>query len=148
MVTTTHARSDLIATLEDLGQRMTQQRVRLARHLETKQEAFSAEQINADLPEVGRATVYRTLKLLVDAGALCKTAMPDGSPRYKVDDAVHHHHVVCTSCGKVDEFRHPAVERMLRSMRQEIPGVIVSHRLEIFIICEGCLVDSRRRSNR
>ena len=137
-MTTTHARPDLLVALEDLGQRMTGQRVRLAHYLETKQEAFSAEQINTELPGVGRATIYRTLKLLVDAGALCKTAMPDGSPRYKVDDVVHHHHVVCTSCGKVDEFRHPAVERMLRAMRREVPGVILGHRLEIFVTCESC----------
>ena len=137
-MTTMHARPDLVAALEDLGQRMTGQRARLAQYLETKPGAFSAEEINAELPGVGRATIYRTLKLLVDAGALCKTAMPDGSPRYKVDDAIHHHHVVCTSCGKVDEFRHPAVERMLRAMRQEVPGEIVGHRLEIFVTCESC----------
>ena len=137
-MTTTHARPDLLVTLEDLGERMTGQRVRLAQYLETKPEAFSAEEINSELAGIGRATIYRTLKLLVDAGALCKTALPDGSPRYKLDDAVHHHHLVCTLCGNVDEFRHPAVERMLRATRQEVPGKIVGHRLEIFINCQRC----------
>ena len=45
---------------------MTAQRVLLARYLESKDDAFSAEEINADLPSVGRAPVYRTLKLLLD----------------------------------------------------------------------------------
>jgi Fur family transcriptional regulator, ferric uptake regulator len=136
---TTHAASDLLATLEDHGQRMTGQRVLLAKYLESKEEAFSAEQIRADLPGVGRATIYRTLKILVDAGVLCKTQLPDGSPRYKRDDPVHHHHVVCTTCGKVSEFRHPSVERMLRAMQDDVPGTVVGHRLEIFITCDECL---------
>lgn len=139
---TTHAGSDLRAALEDHGQRMTGQRVLLARYLESKEDAFSAEQIRADLPGVGRATIYRTLKILVDAGALCKTQLPDGSPRYKRDDPVHHHHVVCTTCGKVGEFRHPSVERMLRAMQDEVPGTMVGHRLEIFITCDECLQSS------
>jgi Fur family ferric uptake transcriptional regulator len=139
---TTHAGSDLLAVLEDQGQRMTGQRMLLARHLELKGAAFSAEQITADLPGVGRATIYRTLKILVDAGALCKTQMPDGSPRYKRDDPVHHHHVVCTTCGKVGEFRHAAVERMLRAMQNDVSGTVVGHRLEIFITCDECLQGS------
>ena len=141
-----HAKPDLLAALEDLGQRMTRPRVRLARYLETKPEAFSAEDVNTELPSVGRATIYRTLKLLVEAGALCKTAMPDGSPLYKVDYAVHHHHIVCTLCGKVDEFRHPAVERTFRAMRKEIPGEIVGHRLEVFVICVNCKTARDRAS--
>lgn len=136
---TTHTEADLLATLEDQGQRMTGQRLLLARHLEAKEDSFSAEQITADLPNVGRATIYRTLKILVDAGALCKTQLPDGSPRYKRDNPVHHHHVVCVTCGKVGEFRHAAVERMLRAMQNEVPGTMVGHRLEIFITCDACL---------
>ena len=136
---TTHTEADLLATLEDQGQRMTGQRLLLARHLEAKEDSFSAEQITTELPNVGRATIYRTLKILVDAGALCKTQLPDGSPRYKRDHPVHHHHVVCVTCGKVGEFRHAAVERMLRAMQNEVPGTMVGHRLEIFITCDVCL---------
>ena len=136
---TTHAGADLLATLKDNGQRMTEQRVLLARYLESKESAFSAEQVRADMPAVGRATIYRTLRILVDAGALCKTQLPDGSPRYKRDAPVHHHHVVCTTCGDVGEFRHPSVERMLHVMQNDIPGIVVGHRLEIFITCDECL---------
>ena len=82
---TAPARPNLHAALEDLGQRMTAQRIRLARYLESKDDAFSAEDINEELPEIGRATIYRTLKMLVDSGALCKTQLPGGSPRYTRD---------------------------------------------------------------
>ena len=134
-----HERHSLIEALEDCGQRMTGQRVLLARHIGSKEEAFSAEEIARELPGVGRATIYRTLKLLTDSGALCKMQLPDGSPRYKRDDASHHHHhLVCTVCRRVQEFRHPSVERMLRTMRDEVGGTVVGHRLEIFIICDDC----------
>ena len=96
----------------------------------------------ANISKNFRAVPYipsHLFRLLVAHHAVYRTTA-DGSPRYKVDDVVHHHHVVCTSCGKVDEFRHPAVERMLRAMRREVPGVIVGHRLEIFITCESCQV--------
>ena len=136
---TQHESLGLLEALEDCGQRMTGQRALLARHIESKAEAFSAEEVARELPEVGRATIYRTLKLLVEAGALCKMQLPDGSPRYKRDDAVHHHHhLVCTVCRRVEEFRHPSVERMLRTMRDEVGGTVVGHRLEIFIVCNAC----------
>ena len=138
-VLTTNVGSGLRAALEHQGQRMTGQRVLLAEYLESKADAFSVEEMRIDLPGVGRATIYRTLKILVDAGALCKTQLPDGSPRYKRDDPAHHHHVVCTTCGKVGEFRHPSVERMLRAMQNDVPGTMVGHRLEIFITCTACL---------
>ena len=56
---TTPAKQDLAATLEDLGCRMTVARRRLVRVLEAKQHAFGAEELLADVPGVGRATVYR-----------------------------------------------------------------------------------------
>ncbi|MCE2469022.1 MAG: transcriptional repressor [Dehalococcoidia bacterium] len=125
--------------LEDLGYRMTPPRRLLARLLGNKAGSFSAEAIIEELPTVGRATVYRTLKLLVDAGILCKTALPDGAPRYSFDDARHHHHVICANCGKVEEFRKPVVERLLRAMAKEVGGAVVGHRVELYITCADCL---------
>jgi Fe2+ or Zn2+ uptake regulation protein len=136
---TAHTRPDLTATLEDMGCRMTQPRRRVVALLERKRNAFSAGELLAELPSVGRATVYRTIKLLLKAGAVCKSALPDGSPRYTVDQAHHHHHAVCVRCGRVEEFRHSSVERLLRAMRGEISGVVVGHRLELYINCNVCL---------
>ena len=134
-----HEAAQLVEALEDCAQRMTDQRALLARHIEFKYAAFTAQDIAREVPGVGRATIYRTLKLLVDAGALCKMQLPDGSPRYKRDNATHHHHhLVCTVCRQVQEFRHPAVERMLRTMCDQVSGTFVGHRLEIFIVCSNC----------
>ena len=132
------AESNLLAALEEHGSRMTWPRRQLARVLARRPDAFSAEEIVAALPTLGRATVYRTLRLLWESGVLCKTTMPDGSPRYSLDDANHHHHLVCVGCERIDEFRHPAIERMLRAMKAHVGSELVGHRLELYHLCAGC----------
>ncbi|MEE8518106.1 MAG: Fur family transcriptional regulator [Dehalococcoidia bacterium] len=140
---TTQTKPNLIEVLEDLGCRVTEPRRRMIELLERRQDSFGVEDLLTDLPDVGRATVYRTIKLLLEAGALCKSSLPDGSPRYTVDESRHHHHVVCVQCGRVEEFRHSSVERMLRSMRGEIPGELVGHRLELYMLCDQCALQSQ-----
>ncbi len=136
---TAYNESNILAALEDHGNRMTWPRRELAATLARRSESFSAEDIVADLPSLGRATVYRTLRLLVGAGVLCKAVMPDGSPRYSLDDSFHHHHhLVCVSCGRIDEFRHPAVERVIRLMKNELVREFIGHRLELYHRCEAC----------
>ena len=138
VIPATPTEDDLIAAMEDRGCRITQPRRDIAATITRRRDAFSAEEVAAELNGVGRATVYRSLRLLVDAGALCKTTMPDGSPRYSLDNARHHHHLVCVDCGRIDEFRHPSVERMLRAMSADIEGELVGHRLEIYRRCGVC----------
>ena len=128
----------ILTVLEEHGSRMTWPRRQLAAMLARRRESFSAEEIVGALPALGRATVYRTLRLLVESGILCKTAMPDGSPRYSLDGAHHHHHLVCVDCGRINEFRHPAVERVLRAMKTQVEGDLVGHRLDLYHRCTTC----------
>ena len=131
-------RPDLIAALEDQGYRVTAPRQAIARMLEHKQDGFTAEEIIAELPAVGRATVYRTIKLLLRAGAVCKLATMEGAPMYSLSRTDHHHHTVCVSCGAVGEFRAVTVERLLRSLGGDIPGQVLGHRIEFYINCDTC----------
>ena len=130
---------DAIAALEDAGFRITGQRRQVVAAIDRKDRGFTAEDIANELDGVGRATVYRTLKLLVNADVICKLALPDGTPMYSPSRVEHHHHSVCTSCGAVEEFRDTTVERVLRSLTREIEGEIVGHRMEVFIRCQSCL---------
>lgn len=132
-------RPDLIAVLEDQGYRITAPRQAITQLLERKQEGFTAEEIIAELDTVGRATVYRTIKLLLRAGVVCKLATMDGAPKYSLSRAEHHHHTVCVSCGAVGEFRAATVERLLRGLAGDIPGRIIGHRIEFYITCAACL---------
>ena len=131
------------ALLAKLGRRVTGPRRRVARLLAGKQGSFSAEAVNEELPDVGRATVYRTLKLLSDAGVLCKAMLPDGSPRYSIDHSWHHHHLICPSCETVQEFRSVELERLLCELGAEIPGRVLGHQVDFYVNCLGCLQDER-----
>ena len=130
---------DLFTSLQDIGLRKTSARSAVLTRIESANYAFTAEQLCRDLPEVGRATVYRTIRHLVDAGALCKLPILDGAPMYSIARVEHHHHTICSKCGAVGEFRHSTVERVMRSLGKEIGGKIIGHRMEIFITCNKCL---------
>ena len=130
---------NLMAVLEDRGIRVTPPRKVIVDLMEQKQGGFTIEALSEELPAVGRATVYRTVKLLVEAGAVCKLAMVDGSHVYSVSrTGDHHHHYVCVKCGAVEEFRAAAVEQLLRSVGTDLPGQVVDHRIELYVICDYC----------
>jgi len=139
MTQTSPTRPDLQAVLEDRGYRMTEPRRDLIALLDRKEEGFSAEEVSAELPGVGRATVYRTIKLLLEAGLVCKLALPDGAPRYSLARVEHHHHTFCVRCGTVGEFRDATIERLLTDVGGDIADQIVGHRMEFYIICRECL---------
>ena len=139
--TTRSSEVNLGNALEDRGLRRTTARTAVTGRSEGLGDAFTAEQLCRDLPGVGRATVYRTIRHLVDAGALCKLPILDGAPMYSIARVEHHHHTICSRCGAVGEFRHSTVERVMRSLANEIDGDIIGHRMEIFITCKSCLIE-------
>jgi len=132
-------RPDLMSVIEDMGYRITQPRRDVVKLLETKPDGFGAEEIHGALPEVGRATVYRTIRLLLDIGVICKLVMWDGSTKYSLARVEHHHHLVCVRCGTVEEFLDSTIERLVRAIGAEVSGEILGHRIEFDVICKTCL---------
>ncbi|MAF54100.1 MAG: transcriptional repressor [Chloroflexi bacterium] len=122
-----------------MGLRITQARRQVVDLLDRKSDGFGAEEINAELPGVGRATVYRTIRLLLEAGVVCKLALRDGTTKYSLARYEHHHHIVCVRCGTVDEFRDSTIERLVRAIGGEVNGEILGHRIEFDILCQGCM---------
>ena len=129
---------DLLAVLDSRGHRATAPRKAIVGLLEQKQAGFTAEALSDELPSVGRATVYRTIKLLIEAGVVCKVAMMDGAHLYLLCGVGHHHHSVCVECGLVEELRAAAVERLISAVSADIRGQIVEHRLELYVNCGAC----------
>ena len=135
----TQAQSELLHALDERGLRITSARRDVARAIEVRSGGFTAEEICDDVPQVGRATVYRAIRTFQDSGVICKLALPDGAPRYAVDaGGRHHHHSICTSCGRVDDFRHSTVERVLNAISTDVSGDITGHRIEIYVTCTAC----------
>ena len=122
MTTTQTPRLDITAILEDRGYRSTAPRLAIIQILEGKLEGFTAEEIGNELPWVGRATIFRTIKLLMEVGVICKLNLMDGAPKYSMSRIEHHHHTVCVKCGNVGEFRAATIERLMRAIGDDIPG--------------------------
>ena len=132
-------RPDLMALLESRGYKITAARKAIVGLVEQQRDGFTAEKLSDALPSVGRATVYRTIKLLLEVGAVCKLAMMDGAQLYSLCGVGHHHHhTVCVECGAVAEFRAISIERLIEAISADIPGEVVDHRLELYVNCGHC----------
>ena len=77
------------------------------------------------------ATVYRTVKLLEEAGVIERLEFGDGRARYE-ESGEHHEHLVDVESGEVIEFYHEALEEMKRKVAEEMGYELVDHRLELF----------------
>ena len=104
--------------------------------------ALPVEALNEELPPVDRATVYRTIKLFLDAGVVCKLPMVDGAPVYSLTRAGHgYHHSVCVQCGVVGELRAATIDRSLKATGADPQGRIVDHRIELYAACDYSRAD-------
>ena len=127
-----------MAALEGLGYRATAPRKAIARLLQQKPDTITLEALSEELPSVGTATVFRTIKLLLEAGLVCKLATIDGSQMYSLCRIGHHQHSVCVQCGAVEEFRAAAVQRLISATGAEVPGEVIDHRFELYVVCGSC----------
>ena len=97
-------------------------------------------------PDIGRTTVYRTLKLLHAAGLASELAL-DGETRFEPEyNRAHHDHFICRSCSDIIEFTNPDIERLQDEIAQELGFEIEGHRHQIFGLCKRCV--ARRNESR
>lgn len=95
-------------------------------------------QLRARGTAVGLATVYRSLQALAEDHAVDTLRNEDGEVLYRKCSARHHHHLVCRSCGRVEEIEGPAVERWADKAATEHGFTDVAHTVEIFGLCPAC----------
>jgi Fur family ferric uptake transcriptional regulator len=95
--------------------------------------------IKAGYPGIGQATVYRTLKLFVEAGLAREILLHDGQTRYEhVMSGEHHDHMVCTSCNTIIEFEDETIENLQNEIASRHGFLIKSHKLEVYGLCANC----------
>ena len=86
-----------------------------------------------------RATIYRTLELLVDSGMVRKVDLGHGHSHYEhVLGHTHHEHMVCLKCGKVVEFSDKGIERSLVRLCRKAGFELCSHYFQVFGYCKDC----------
>ncbi|NUQ00874.1 MAG: transcriptional repressor [Armatimonadetes bacterium] len=129
--------------LAENGLKLTRQRLLIAERFLESEGHLSAEDLyHALLGEqerVGLATVYRTLKMLVDAGLAQVRHFPDGAARYEnVYGEPAHDHLICVECGKIIEIENPLVEQIYQRAFLEHGFVASGHRFVITGVCSDC----------
>src|SRR5687767_15068074 len=99
---------EVVRELSLEGHRITEPRKNVLRRIAGYTHPFSAEQVYADVRQsndaIGRATVYRTLDLLLSRHWLARIHRDDGEHAYVITGGGHEHHLVCTDCGSVTAF--------------------------------------------
>jgi len=99
-------------------------------------------------PGVGHTTVYRTLKLLAEAGLAREVRFGDGRTRYEHNyKHQHHEHMICTVCSATIEFYSAELEAIQDAIAAKYNFEPVQHSLRIFGICENCRSDSSVKIN-
>ena len=136
---------DVAAVLTEHGYRITAPRRAVLTAVLGRSRPFTAEQIVAEVkqsaPEVGRATVYRTLEILAAVDVLTRFLQPDGHPAYIVGAPGHRHHLVCSDCGTVVAFTRCPVDDLVRDLTRDTHFAIHGHLLEVFGVCPDCRVE-------
>ena len=122
---------------------ITAQRLAIARVLLGSTRHLSAEEVanaaRAEGVEVGTATVYRAIALLVRSGLVVERDFGEGFRRFEpARDVPHHEHLLCSACGTVREFRDERLERMATLIAEDNGFLRQSHRLVIYGLCERC----------
>ena len=128
----------ILATLADHGYRSTSPRRAVVAAVMRHERPFTAEQIVADAPDIGRATVYRTLEILAAVDVLTRILQTDGHPAYIVGAPGHRHHLVCAGCGATVAFTRCPIDDLVRELTESTRYEIVGHHLEVFGVCPAC----------
>jgi len=92
-------------------------------------------------PDIGLATVYRTLELLESLGIIYRLEYGDGQSRYELgrkSEGHYHHHLICLKCGEISEFDDDLLEKLEEKIASERDFEIVDHSLQVFGYCKKC----------
>ncbi len=133
----------VLQALDHAGYHLTGPRRAMAQLIAGRQGRFSAEDlVHAAQREgrpVGRATVFRSLEIFEALGLVERVHLARGEHAYVVcDPARHHHHVVCTRCGRSTDVGDIGIDPITRSIEARTGFRVESHRIEFFGLCPEC----------
>jgi len=140
--------SSLLIQLKDSGCRITRTRRAVLGALAASRVLLSADDLRRSLAgrglKVNKTTVYRELAFLTGRNILHEIHLGDGTVRYRVCPATHHHHVICLKCRRAEDV---ALEGGLRELEDDIGQSkgfrVLHHTLEFFGVCPDCDVAER-----
>lgn len=142
----------MLNTFDEIRQRLCekdykltpQRQLILETFINSKNRHLSAEDVyqivKKDNPDVGMATVYRTVDLLAELDILQKINFGDKCSRYELNqkNEHHHHHLICLKCGQVIEFEDDLLETLESQIQKKSSFKITDHQVKFYGYCEKC----------
>lgn len=127
-----------------MGLKVTLPRVKILEILEkqTDQRHLSAEKVYKILlsedEEIGLATVYRVLTQFEAAGLVTRHHFEGGNSVFELNKGMHHDHIVCMKCGRVDEFTDTVIEKRQLDIAEKLGYELTDHSLYLYGFCSQC----------
>ena len=130
--------------LRERGLKLTHQRVQILERAVEVDEHFNAEELlellRSDNHKISKATVYRTLALLVEADLLDTHDFERGHTLYEraAHGTAHHDHLICLGCDRVFEFHSEEIEALQTAVAERFDFKTISHTHQIYGVCGRC----------
>ncbi|MFO7637963.1 MAG: Fur family transcriptional regulator [bacterium] len=147
-VSSIYSDAEIRAALHADGLKATPRRLAVARLLFATGKALTSEEVHARLrlrlDRLGLQTVYRVLEELAGAGLLARVERPDRVRSYaacRAEPNTHHHHIVCTHCGRVDVVECGFPARQRRGIEQRTGFRVSGHTMQVSGLCPDCRGD-------
>ncbi len=126
--------------------KLTAQRQAILDQINASNRHWDADELARALSDAGQAigiaTVYRGLAFLEEEGLIDSIQLAD-KKRYERADKAHHDHMICTSCGRIEEFAHATIEALQEAAAMERGFAISGHQLVMFGHCAQCVKESK-----
>lgn len=137
-----------LAAVSAAGYRSTGPRRVISELITQRDDHFTIAQLETAAsrvrPRVGRATIFRTVELLVELGLLERLDLPSGEHAYVPCRQRHHHHVVCSRCGRSAAVGDRGLKSVLAAITKRTGYSVDRHRLEVFGVCPTCQGETTR----
>jgi Fur family ferric uptake transcriptional regulator len=134
--------SPIVDTLDLAGYRLTGPRRAVADLIEEHGGHFTASELEAAARDrrlgISRATLFRALDLFTELGIVERLDLPTGEHAYVPCAPAHHHHVICSRCGRTTEVQDSGVAEAVAEIARRSGYRIDTHRLEMFGLCRHC----------
>jgi Fur family ferric uptake transcriptional regulator len=132
----------IITALKKSGYKMTPQRVAVIDTIVSRSDHLTTaqlyEKVHEAHPEIGLVTVYRTLQLLSRMDLICELHACGNCPTYTLSNPRHHHHLICSNCGRVVDFTGHYLDDLETKLARDSGFKIDSHVLEFVGVCDTC----------
>ena len=137
------------ALLRTNGLKVTNQRIAILEVLNNRPgKHLTAEEIydyvRRKFPDIGLATVYRTIQLLSELSLIDKLNLDDGYTRYEIgsknqEESHHHHHLICLECGNVYAFQDDLLENLENRIKDTLGFEVSDHEVKLYGHCKKCI---------